>query len=221
MYCEILVFQYRFSMAQSHLLREKERLTRRTVADAIDVLREFAGFGEHDHAEIRINVIPLPSKQTVGVILLRFDAPSDQEVFFVSLPTSGRFNGRREGSSRPATFEISQLDGALVDANATVRLRNGELLRAVEVVPASLPLEPSELDWKIVHHTISVVGAEKRCDRTWRTNGHRVIDCKRLPTLKPPPLKELAWRLAEQDPALRGVSPQKIADALRFRDPLS
>ena len=53
----------------------------------------------------------------------------------------------------------------MVDGIGKVVLADGTNLRAVEVIPAYLPLEPSELDRRIVRHAISMIGAEQRCYR--------------------------------------------------------
>ena len=83
-----------------------------------------------------------------------------------------------------------------MDGNGKVALLDGTNLRAVEVIPAHLPLEPSELDWRIVHYTISIIGAEKRCYRHLgdglpaRFQGlipdRRFLDCSTLSDLKAP-----------------------------------
>ena len=52
-----------------------------------------------------------------------------------------------------------------MDSIGKVVLADGSRLRAVEVMRTHLPLEPSELDWRIVHHVILLIGAEERCTR--------------------------------------------------------
>ena len=106
---------------------------------------------------------------------------------------------------------------------------NGAVLRAVEVIPAKLPLKPSDLDWRIVHHVVSIIHAEDRCYRSLREHAKpkcldvpgemipdtRFLDCSALDGLKLPSLKHLAKQIGKKDPALKRLSRQKIADALR------
>src|SRR5262249_37607383 len=106
-----------------------------------------------------------------------------------------------------------------------VALTNGAELRAVELVPALLPRNPSELDWRIVHHTVAIIGAEERCYRSLGKGlrrplrdmvpDARFLDCQQLSGLDLPPLKVLALDIAARDPTLKRLSQQKIADALR------
>jgi hypothetical protein len=135
---------------------------------------------------------------------------------------------KRQGEAEARLFSIFELDGAKIDNNGSVRLSDGAVLRAVEVIPANLPLKPSELDWLIVHHVIWIIEAEDRCYRSLREHAKpkcldlpedivpeiRSIDCGALKGLKLPSLKYLAWQIAKRHPTLK-FSDQKIADTLR------
>jgi hypothetical protein len=212
-------------MRQYQRLFEESRNSRRTIADALDILREVADFKDHHRAEIRIGPLRLSSGDVTGLVYVVFNAPSREKVFIVSLPTSAQCRAICQGSSRRDYFEIDRLHGAVVDAKANVRLPDGTKLRAVDVVPTRLPYNPTELDWRIVHYTISMIGAEERCYRSLREGlppqlqgmvpDRRFLDCSRLPGLELPPLKEIVGRIAEKDWTLRKLSPQKIADSLR------
>jgi hypothetical protein len=217
-------------------LAEDSRMRRRTIADGLEVLREKAGFGINDHALVRIAQMTLPSAKVVGLVQLWFETPT--KTFIVSMPTAIEFKAMPDGASRPETFEIFLLDSATVDYHGHVQLNDGSRLRAVTVIPTLLPLEPSELDWRIVHATVRAIGAEKRCYRRLtdkapgrfrRLRQHsrsRVLrrtlrdqsflDCRALRGLRTPPLKELIYRLAAANPELKKISGQKISDALRM-----
>jgi hypothetical protein len=219
------------------LLREEQRNHRFTVSDAIDVLPMSAGFGDDDFAEIRIGRMCLPSGEVVGLPNVFFSSDALGKTLVVSLATSAQFNAKRRGEADARLFGIFELDRAKVNNNGSVRLLDGTVLRAVDVIPANLPLKPSELDWLIVHHVIWIMGAEDRCYRSLREHAKpkcldlpeeivpavRVIDCRALRGLELPSLKYLAWQIAKKHPTLK-LSEQKIADALRkfgMRIPLS
>jgi hypothetical protein len=199
---------------QFEILFAVRRNSRRTIVDAIEVLREAAEFKEHNRAEIRVGGLRLPSGQVVGLVNVVFDAPLRDKGCVVPLTCSTQFEALRPGSSQRNVLEVDQLDGASVDFEGNVLLSNGSALRAVEVIPARLSIEPSERDWKIVHHTLSIIGAEQ-CYRPWPDSERSVLDCSLLAGLTLPQLKQIAWRLEERDPSLKGLSQQKIADALR------
>jgi hypothetical protein len=212
-------------MLEHERLFEERRKSRRTIADAIDVLRDACGFSDHDHAAIRIGPLHLSSGDAVCLVGVLFEVPFREKVYIVSLPTSAQFRGTCHGASRQDCFEISRLDGAVVGADATVVLRDGITLHAVEVIPTRILSDPTELDRRIVHFTISMIGAEDRC--YWSLRAHlplalqdtvpdlRRLDCSKLHGLDIPPLKEIAFQIAQKDKTLRKLSPQKIADALR------
>jgi hypothetical protein len=212
-------------MPQYERLSEERRNSRRTIADAIEVLHDKAGFAERDHAQIRIGPFRLPSGEVVGLVQICFDSLTNDKVYVVSLPSSRQFYGRRPNSPEGGRFDIEQLHGAVLDETGHVLLTDGETLRAVEVIPARLPLEPSKLDWRIVHHTISYIGAEERCYRSLGDDlpdrskdmvaDLRFLDCSKLSGLDIPSLDAIAAHIAERDRRLRRLSQQKIADALR------
>src|SRR6202030_447990 len=124
-------------------LCEDKRTARRTVADALEVLRERAGFADRDCAEICVGLLKLRSAEVVGVVQLLFDVPFQGKTYVVSLPTAGRFYARQLNSSQRDCFAIAKLDRAITDSRGTVLLADGTTLRAGEVSPANLPLEPT------------------------------------------------------------------------------
>jgi hypothetical protein len=214
-------------MQHHELLREEERNHRFTVQDAIDVLPKSAGFGDGDFAEIRIGEMPLPSRKVVGLPNVFFRSDVLGKTLVVSLPTSAQFKAKRQGEANARLLSIFELDGAKVGNNGSVRLLDGTVLRAVEVIPAKLPLKPSDLDWRIVHDVISIIGAENRCYRSLREHAKPrcldlpediipdfwFIDCSALKGHELPSLKYLAWQIGKKHPTLE-LSDEKIAHAL-------
>jgi hypothetical protein len=212
-------------MPEYQRLLEDHRNSRRSVADAINVLHEAAGFGAHDRAKIRVGLMRLPSNDIVGLVDVLLEASRGKKVYVASLPTSAHFCASSDGAGRGDLFEIARLHDAIVDTDGNVRLVDGTHLHAVEVVPSYLPYNPTQQEWRIVRAAIAALGAEERCYRCLRNDlpieecdmapDWRGIDCSKLAGLELPPLKDLAWRIAKKDPTLGELSQQKIADALR------
>jgi hypothetical protein len=121
----------------------------------------------------------------------------------------------REGDIRLLSYAEVHSDGMVV-------LRNGECLRAVEVVSSYLPYKPSPLDLRILRHVIALTGADY-CYRSIREDlpepyrdmvpDLRAIDFARVSSLPVPQLKIIQAYIEEHEPALT-VSLQKISDAL-------
>src|SRR6476620_4464176 len=99
-------------MLEYHQVLEEKRKSRRTIADALEALGDRGNF--YGRREIRVNPLPLPSGDTVGLVALFFEVPSRESCWVVSLPTSKRFRGSYPGSGQ-TVFDIFQLDRAFVD----------------------------------------------------------------------------------------------------------
>ena len=216
-------------MQDFQLLSQADRDRRRTVSDALNVLARDAGFGSADTAEIRVGFLQLPSSEVVGLTNVYFDNRSTGKTVVVSLATAADFWAICQGEADARRFPILELDGASANNDSIVRLLDGTVLRAVEVVPAKLPRNPSELDWKIIHHVISIVKVENQCYRSFREHAKpacadvpeemipedRIIDCSALQIGNLPSLKYLKQQIGRRDRSLKNVSHQTIADALR------
>jgi hypothetical protein len=210
-------------MPQYERLCEEGRISRRTMADAIEVLHEKAGFGDNDRAEISIGLLKLPSAEVVGLVQITFDPQIGDKAYVVSLPTSKQFKAYRTNARQRGCFDIAELHGAVLDGSGNVLLANGIALRGVEVIPARLPLEPTELDWRIIHHTLAIIEADD-CYRSWASGlppqlqemvaDLRIVDCGTFGGLTLPRLKVLSSRIRERDPTLKMLSTQQVADTL-------
>ena len=66
-------------MRQYERLAEQDRLSRRTIMDALEVLRQIADFQADDHAEIHIGLLKLPSAAVVGLVDMAFVAPRQEQ----------------------------------------------------------------------------------------------------------------------------------------------
>jgi hypothetical protein len=205
-------------------LSEEGRTSRRTIADALEVLRDKADFAENDRAGIIIGLLNLPSAEAVGLVQIVFDAPVDNTSFIVSLPTSKHFQAYCGNARQRERFDVAKLHGAVLDDMGNVWLADGLAFRAVEVIPARLPLEPTKLDRRIIHHTLSII----RADQCYRPLAHGLPpdlqqmvaelglpDCSTFAALPLPPLKVLSSRIRERDWTLRKLSEQQVADTLR------
>ncbi len=202
-------------------LAEPDRTKRRTAMDALEVLRKQADFQDNDTAQFHIRLLRLPSGEKVGLVDIHSHDPKSDTIHCVSLPTSTHFNAIPDGFPVSRRCEVSRLNRAKIDGMGRIELEDRSKMRALEVEPALLPVEPSDLDWRIVHLTLEFIDA-KDCYRSLREGispedyylvpNEHFIDMARLSGLALPPLRKIADFIAGK---YREVSGQQIANSLR------
>ncbi len=205
-------------MPRYEWLQEDRRNKRRTIRDVIEVLPEDIAFEHARAAQIRVGALRLPSEEIVGLVSVFAESADDETIFIVSLPTSKQFQASRQSSAEIETYDIFQLDGATFDRSGA-ELADGTQLRAVEVIPALLAYRVTDLDWRIVYHTIEFIKAEEEC-YSYPIHFERprdALDCSALPALKDriPLLKQIQGYIADREPARKNLSEQQIANTLR------
>jgi hypothetical protein len=208
-------------MRQERRLQEESRHRRRTIADAVEVVRQDLGI-EIARAQVQIGPLSLSSGKSTGLVDVVFSELGCR----VSLPTSARFTGLTKSGSQRMEFDIALLDRAETCSDGSVRLTNNTRLSAVEVVPTPLPYKPSQLEERILRHVIDLTKSD-HCYRPLleglpsdlqdRFEEHfreaREIDYSRVRGLDVPVLKVIRGYINDKEPKRR-LSEQKIADAL-------
>lgn len=199
-------------------LCEEGRTKRRTVADALEVVRQEGGGDQIVSACIRIFVMEFPSKELIALVDVVFPELGRR----VSLPASSRFSARPDTRPERQEFPISCLGDAVVKADGSVVLSNGTCLRAVEVIPTNLFNQPSALDEKILCCVIALTKAN--CIRNLRDEVPEyyrdqipdwwVLDHTLVRMIKAPQLKVIRGYIADNCSDLQ-VSLQKISDTLK------
>jgi hypothetical protein len=144
-------------------LKEDDRNNRRTVADALEVIRQEFGVDETPGAEISVGPLLLPSGEATAAVVL---VCPDLECC-VSLPASWWFTAFPERSSRRRRFEISHLDKAKVGPTGSVVLTDGRSIRGVEMVPTHMPYELSWVEKRILWNVVQLT-ASHGCYRNLR-----------------------------------------------------
>jgi hypothetical protein len=211
-------------MSAYEVLGEREWKMRRTVADAIEVLRKDVGFEGDDRAQIQLGQLRLPSREIVFLVGIFFESAIHKKTFIVWLPTAVQFRAILTDQSVLDQFNIERLERATLDDAGNVELYDGTRMRAVDIIPAPLPYKPSGLDWAIIRLAISKLNAQDEC--SYSTEGlfseHPdrnpyigFVDCSKLTGLRIPGLKVLKGYIEDQEPTLKSLSKQAIANALR------
>jgi hypothetical protein len=211
-------------MQRYDTLAEGNKHNRRSVADAIDLLTTHADFRASSLAKISTLPLPLAAKKPLFQLCIAFENLAAKVTFLVWLPTSSRFKAKSLHQRRADEFETADLNDASIDFDGNVVLTTGVRLRAVEVIPTTLPYELSDLEWRILKCTIQCMKIE---DMVVRTLGEeldvdvratlpliRRIDFQRLQGFEVPPLKVLQDFITRNERDLEGVSLEKISSTL-------
>ncbi len=191
-----------------------------SVADAIATLSDEAGLQPQDQARIVCGGLKLPSDEIVTLTGLLFER-GNRHVYTVWLHSSKTCHARYR--SDLIEFDTGDLGDAIVDGHGNVALTDGRVIRAVQVTPAKLPYQITELDWRIVHAAISAAKAEQgsyavllpaTSELISEARSLNLIDYTALEWIKAPYLKVVQGHLLKQNPTSKVVSEQKISDTL-------
>ncbi|WP_439923102.1 hypothetical protein [Nitrobacter sp. JJSN] len=201
------------------------------MADAIEVLVASANFNERDRAKILSGPLRIPSGKIVWQVLVVFEGADGTEGHAVPFRAAEQFSAFEHNKEARTKFEVQVLDGATVDFSGAVTLPDGRRLRAVEIIPAQMPYDLSDLDFKIIYLTLSMIkGAESRCYRNIRDGlpdsyrdalpSQRLLDFSQLtegpgrPALAVPLLKQIRAKFEDTYPTFDLPSEQTISNSL-------
>jgi hypothetical protein len=205
-------------------LAEGTKRNRRSVADAIEVLATYANFRVGSIGKIATGLFPFPSKDPLAQLYVGYTDLAEGVTFVVWLPICNSAKATHVNQRSPYPLNVFDLNDATVDFHGNVVLTSGARLRGVEVIPASLPYELSDLERRILWCTIQFMNVE---DIVVRTLGEelelelrqglptiRKVDFQRLKGLVSPSLESIRSFLLENEPGLGSVSLEKISSTL-------
>ena len=214
--------------SSSMKLIDAGRMSRRTIGDAIEVMRSHPEFSQHRRSKVRTFPLHLPS----GDVPFLVQVVCAELALTVSLPTSKKF--RAKGTRTPASLEFEEfetclLDGAsaeIIDEQLEVVLSDGRRLQGVQVIPCYLPpcgdgqrqKDALRLQQEVIGLVVRMCNAQDRCYRYLDKDlfpGFRVLDFGTLRDLQLPPLSEIVNYIHLNHPRLNPISRQTVANILR------
>jgi hypothetical protein len=219
------------ALAESPTLKlyDKGRPSRRTIADALEILRSIPGFCKSTRSTIRTAALRLRS----GEVPFLVQVVCEDVGWVISLPTSEKFRAKLlQDGSTPASDssdfigETALLEGAIVDDECQVTLSDGRRLRGVEMIPARMPphgdgkrdMESIRLRDAVIGHIVRMKKAEDRHYRYLHKDllpGVRALDYSTLQDLEPDSLSEIMHDIQLNNAVLNEVSRQTVANILR------
>ena len=216
--------------SSSMKLIDAGRMSRRTIADAIEVMRSHPEFSQHRRSKVQTFPLHLPS----GDVPFLVQVVCAELALTVSLPTSKKF--RAKGTRTPASLEFEEfetclLDGAsaeIIDEQLEVVLSDGRRLQGVQVIPCYLPpcgdgqrqKDALRLQEEVIGLVVRMCNAQDRCYRYVDKDlfpGVRVLDFGTLRDLQLPPLSEIVNYIDLNHPA---IEPHLAADRGKYPERL-
>ena len=121
------------------------RKTLRSLADALEKLRELNGLAADESAVIRTMGMRLLDGRLTSTVAVVGPKRSNGRLAIIRMPSAAKFTARTKLGERQ-TYYVPLLDEALSDAEGNVRLQNGQSLKQVDFIPtpAHYQLTPRE-----------------------------------------------------------------------------
>ena len=211
-------------VAQPVLLGYDTLTSRRTVADALELLEKKAGFREGDQGDIGVHGRRMPSGEVLGFFAVNFFSTVTQTTYHVGFPAAQKVFAWRHQDQQRYQMDIFEINGARVDSQGRIALTTGVMIYALEVIPVPRN-EPSDLDLVSLRLAIVSVGAEERYCRRVRDEisgpfrdmipeSFTALDWTNLPEFDSPPLKQIEYAFRAKYSG-QAPSREKISQALR------
>ena len=139
------------------------RKSLRSIADALEKLRELDGLSDEETVEIKTHPLQLYDGRQTGPVGVVRPRRADDSAFIVLMPSSAGFTALTTLGER-VTYPIDVLDEAKSDAAGNVELSNGVFVHGVVLNPAPF-YKFSRIDDMIVRLALEFLNAEDRCYR--------------------------------------------------------
>ena len=110
------------------------RKSLRSVADALEKLRELGGLQGTGNIECSILPIQLPNGRASGLVCVIGPREDDGRRWIIWMPSAVKFSAISMTKVRQ-TFEIGLLNGAIIDHGGNVTLHNGQHVHGVNLIP--------------------------------------------------------------------------------------
>jgi len=151
------------------------RKSLRSVADALEKLRELDGLQGTGNIECNILGIQLPDGRVSGLVSVIGPRQEDGRRWIIRMPSASKFSAMSTTKMRQ-TFDIGLLNGAIGDRDGNVILHNGKHVHGVNLIPALVRYDFDSTQHAIVWHALKFLG---KLDECWRS-----VDDRLLPGIK-------------------------------------
>jgi hypothetical protein len=151
------------------------RNSMRSIADALEKLRELGDLRGTGNVECKTLPIQLPNGRVSGLVSVIGPRQDNGRRWIIRMPSAAKFSAMSTTKVRQ-TFEIGMLNGAISDQDGNVTLHNGQHVHGVELIPVPVHYDFDSTQHAIVWHALKLLG---KLDECWRS-----VDDKLLPGIK-------------------------------------
>jgi len=151
------------------------RNSMRSLADALEKLRELGALGGTGNIECNSLPIQLPNGRVSGLVSVIGPRQDNGRRWIIRMPSAAKFSAMSTTKVRQ-TFEIGMLNGAISDQDGNVTLHNGQHVHAVDLIPVLAHYDFDSTQHAILWHALKFLG---KLDACWRS-----VDDKLLPGIK-------------------------------------
>jgi hypothetical protein len=193
------------------------RKSLRSIADALEKLRELDGLSDQETVEIQVGPFQLRDGRRTATVAVVRPRRADGSIFVVLMPSSQGFSALATQVGR-MSYTIDVLDEAKCDAVGNVELSNGGFVHGVVLKPAPFP-KFNKTEERIVRLALQFLNVEDRCYSKIAPDvlpdvevlDYRFVADVRIERLKP----VQAYVLSRLTGLSTALSPSVVSSALR------
>ena len=156
-------------------LRFDGRKSLRSMADALETLRELGALQGTGNIQFNVLQMQLPNGQVIGLVSVMGPRQEDGRRPFIWMPSAVKFSAISMSNVRQ-TFDIGLLNNAISDRDGNVTLHAGQHVHGVNLTPVPMHYDFDSTQHAIVWHALKLLG---KLDECWRS-----VDDKSLPGIK-------------------------------------
>jgi hypothetical protein len=135
------------------------RSNMRSLADALEKLRELGNLHGNGTAECKTMPIRLPNGRVSGVVCVVGPQQDNGRRWIIRMPSAAKFSAISTTKVRQ-TFPIEMLNGAISDSDGNVTLGNGQHVHGVKLIPTPVHYDFSATQDAIVWHALKLLGKQ-------------------------------------------------------------
>jgi hypothetical protein len=187
------------------------RNSMRSLADALEKLRELGGLRGTGKIECNTKPIQLPDGRLSGLVCVLGPRQDNGCRCIIWMPSAAKFGAMTTIKVRQ-TFDIGMLNGAISDQDGNVTLHNGQHVHAVDLIPVPAHYDFDSTRHLIVWHALKLLGKSDEC---WRSVDDkllaRCLDYSKIRNIRIRGRKQLLYDIGKY---VDGVSASFIAKTL-------